>query len=107
MSNISIAAPEPKNAPKPKKVTNAKKANAKKANAKKADPKEAAAKKAEAWRKWQDGKTAFQVSELAAILGISACSAWAAVNSGEIAKVRVGRRIIIPRPVIERLLSAA
>jgi hypothetical protein len=53
-----------------------------------------------------DGKTAFKVRELAEVLGISPCSAWAAVNTGKIASVRIGRRIIIPRHVVERLLAA-
>jgi hypothetical protein len=70
------------------------------------EPTEAPDKPTDAWRKWQAGATAFKVSEVAAILGISLCSAWSAVNDRKIGSVRVGRRIIIPRHVIERLLAA-
>jgi excisionase family DNA binding protein len=54
-----------------------------------------------------DGKTTFRVPEVAAILNISVSSAWAAVQSGEIGHVRIGKRVIIPRHVVERLLSCA
>jgi hypothetical protein len=78
MSICSTAAPDPKNAPALAIL----------------DP------------QW-NGRSTFKVPEVARILGLSPAAAWAAANSGKIGHVRVGRRIIIPRHVVERLLSAA
>ena len=39
------------------------------------------------------------------ILGLSKCSAYAAVNSGELPAIRIGRRWIVPRHALERILS--
>ena len=44
------------------------------------------------------------VSELAAILGIGKNQAYEFVNSGQIRSVRVGRRRLIPRKELDRLL---
>jgi excisionase family DNA binding protein len=56
--------------------------------------------------KW-DGRSTFKVPEAAEILGLSVWSAWEAVNRGDIPTVRIGRRCIVPRHALERLLSAA
>jgi Helix-turn-helix domain len=56
--------------------------------------------------KW-DGRSTFKVPEVAKILGISEWAAWEAVNRGDIPTVRIGRRCIVPRIAVERLLSAA
>lgn len=52
-----------------------------------------------------DGKTTFKVPEVAEILRLGLCSAWSAVNRGEIPSVKIGRRVIVPRAAIERMLS--
>ena len=39
------------------------------------------------------------------ILGLSKCSAYAAANSGELPAIRIGRRWIVPRHALERMLS--
>jgi hypothetical protein len=54
---------------------------------------------------WDDRST-FTVLETAEILGLSSWAAWQAVNNGNIPTVRIGRRIIVPRHGIERLLGA-
>jgi excisionase family DNA binding protein len=54
--------------------------------------------------RWRELDT-FTVEEAAQILRISRTSAYKAVRAGEIPSVRVGRRDIIPRVAIERLLA--
>ena len=45
------------------------------------------------------------VSELGRILGIGRNSAYLAVERGEIRSIRLGKRIVIPRAELERLLA--
>jgi excisionase family DNA binding protein len=53
-----------------------------------------------------DGRSTFTVEEAGCeILGLSKCSAYAAVNSGELPAIRIGRRWIVPRHALERILS--
>ncbi|WP_128933578.1 helix-turn-helix domain-containing protein [Bradyrhizobium zhanjiangense] len=53
-----------------------------------------------------DGRSTFTVEEAGCeILGLSKCSAYAAANSGELPAIRVGRRWIVPRHSLERMLS--
>ncbi|MCK1407113.1 helix-turn-helix domain-containing protein [Bradyrhizobium sp. 76] len=55
--------------------------------------------------KW-DGRSTFSVEEAGCeILGLSKCSAYAAANSGVLPTIRVGRRWIVPRHALERMLS--
>jgi excisionase family DNA binding protein len=57
--------------------------------------------------KW-NGRSTFSVEEAGCeILGLSKCSAYAAAKSGSIPTVRVGRRLIVPRRALERLLGGA
>ncbi len=60
------------------------------------------------WRildpKW-DGRSTFTVDETAEIFGLSRCSAYAAVKKGEIPVVWIGRRCIVPRRALEKMLS--
>jgi excisionase family DNA binding protein len=55
--------------------------------------------------KWNDRAT-FSVEEFAEIFGLSRTSAYVATNNGTVGTVRIGRRLIIPRAAIERLLAA-
>ncbi|AMA59451.1 helix-turn-helix domain-containing protein [Bradyrhizobium sp. CCGE-LA001] len=56
-------------------------------------------------QRW-DGRSTFTVEEAGCeILGLSKCSAYAAANSGELPAIRVGRRWIVPRHALERMLS--
>jgi excisionase family DNA binding protein len=45
------------------------------------------------------------VEEVAARLGVSRAVAYEAVRRGELRSVRIGRRIVIPKATIERLLE--
>jgi excisionase family DNA binding protein len=47
------------------------------------------------------------VEEAAAVLGISRASAYEATHRGEIPCIRIGRRILVPRIALDRLLAAA
>jgi hypothetical protein len=55
--------------------------------------------------RWDDRST-FNVTETAEILGLSTWAAWQAVNKGDIPVIRIGRRTIVPRHALERLLGA-
>ncbi len=46
------------------------------------------------------------VEEAAATLGISRASAYEGVRRGEIPAIRIGRRVLIPRVALDRLLGA-
>ena len=47
----------------------------------------------------------YTVDEAAAVLGISRNSAYEAARRGEIPTIRVGRRILVPRSLLEELLG--
>lgn len=55
--------------------------------------------------KW-DGYATFTVDEFREIFRLSRAASYAAVANGSVASIRIGRRVIIPRGVIERLLAA-
>lgn len=46
------------------------------------------------------------VEEAATLLGISRAFAYEAVNRGEIPSIRIGRRVLVPKAGLQRLLSA-
>jgi excisionase family DNA binding protein len=46
------------------------------------------------------------VEEAAQLLRISRQSAYNAVRAGEIKSVRIGRRLLVPKAALERMLSA-
>jgi hypothetical protein len=54
--------------------------------------------------KWAD-RASFSLPEVAEIIGISPWSAYAAAKRGEIGVIRIGKREIVPRRVVERLLA--
>lgn len=45
------------------------------------------------------------VEEAAALIGISRAFAYEAVRRGEIPSIRIGRRVLVPRTALERLLQ--
>lgn len=47
----------------------------------------------------------FTVDEVAKILRIGRATAYEAVRRGEIPVVKIGRRLLVPRTALERLLS--
>jgi excisionase family DNA binding protein len=54
-----------------------------------------------------DGRSTFSIEEAGKILGVSRWSAYAAAKSGELPVVWIGRRAIVPRHSLERLLDVA
>lgn len=52
-----------------------------------------------------EGRNAFTVDETAKILGLSRASAFAGVSRGEIPSIRVGKRLIVPRRALEKMLE--
>jgi hypothetical protein len=54
-----------------------------------------------------DGRDAFTVEETGKILRISRASAFAAATKGEIPTIRIGKRLIVPRRALERMLEGA
>jgi excisionase family DNA binding protein len=47
------------------------------------------------------------VEEAAKILGISRNTAYDAVRSGQVPTVKIGRRLLVPRAALERMLENA
>ena len=46
------------------------------------------------------------VPEAARLLGVGTTFGWAMVRNGEIPSVRLGRRVLVPRAVLEQLAGA-
>jgi len=55
----------------------------------------------------QDEKLTLTVAEAAARLGLSRNSAYQACLTGEIPHLRIGKRILIPKVGLERMLAEA
>jgi excisionase family DNA binding protein len=47
----------------------------------------------------------FTVPEVAALLGLSRNGAYEAVATGQIPSIRIGRRLLVPRVALERMLA--
>lgn len=47
----------------------------------------------------------YTIEEAAHLLGIGRSSAYAAAQRGEIPTIRIGRRLLVPKPAFERLLQ--
>lgn len=54
-----------------------------------------------------DNRRTLTVEEAAGLLGISRGLAYALVSRGDIPSVRLGRRIVIPRPAVDTMLDRA
>ena len=52
-------------------------------------------------------RSTLTVEEAAEILGLSRAFTYEAVNRGEIPSIRIGRRILVPKVALERLLNSA
>jgi len=52
-----------------------------------------------------DGRSSFSVREAAEILGISTWLAWDAARKGDLPVISIGRRKIVPRVRLERLMN--
>ena len=53
------------------------------------------------------GRRTLTVPEAARVLGIGRSAAYEAVRTGEIPVVRIGKRILVPRVALDRLLETA
>jgi hypothetical protein len=51
-------------------------------------------------------RASFSIRETAEILGISVWSAWAAAKNGELPVIEIGRRKIVPRVRLEKLMNS-
>lgn len=49
----------------------------------------------------------YRVDEAAALLGVSKNACYEAAQRGELPSIRVGRRILIPRHALAKMLEAA
>ncbi len=52
-------------------------------------------------------KLVLTVEQAVEILGISRPTAYEAIQTGEIPHIRIGRRILVPRVALERMLENA
>jgi excisionase family DNA binding protein len=52
-----------------------------------------------------DARVTYTVEEAAALLGISRSTAYECASNGQIPVLRLGRRILVPRHALERLLG--
>jgi len=55
----------------------------------------------------QDQKLTYTVPEVAKLLGLSRAATYAAARNGQIPSIRIGRRIIILKIALERMLNDA
>ena len=51
-------------------------------------------------------RSVYKIDEAAQLLGLSRNSAYEAIKRGEIPVIRFGRRIVIPKAGLDRLLEA-
>jgi excisionase family DNA binding protein len=54
-----------------------------------------------------DGRSTLSVEEAADVLGLSRAAAYAAAKENEIPVVKIGRRLVVPRFALEKLLLSA
>lgn len=54
-----------------------------------------------------DAKLTYTVEQAAQLLGIGRNQAYEAARSGEMPSVKIGKRILVPRVALERMLSKA
>jgi excisionase family DNA binding protein len=53
----------------------------------------------------QPTRQAYSVEEAAKLLGVGRTTAYLAVARGELPCIRIGRRVVVPRAALERLLA--
>jgi excisionase family DNA binding protein len=61
----------------------------------------------EAAKRREDERLTLSVPEVAARLGLSRNGAYEAVAAGQIPSIRIGRRVLVPRVALDRLLDQA
>jgi excisionase family DNA binding protein len=55
----------------------------------------------------QDGRLTYSVEEAAKLLGIGRNQAYEAARTGKLPSIRIGKRILVPRAALDRLLTKA
>lgn len=55
----------------------------------------------------QENRLTLTVAQAASALGISRGAAYEAVKTGELPTLRIGRRVLVPRAALMRMLDAA
>ena len=56
---------------------------------------------------WESVPLVLDVAAAGRLLGLSRNSAYAAVAGGELPSLKIGRRILVPRDALQRLLEGA
>jgi excisionase family DNA binding protein len=51
------------------------------------------------------GRLTYTVEEAAEIVGVGRSAAYSAVRAGDIPSIKVGRRLLVPRRALERMLG--
>ena len=54
-----------------------------------------------------DERLTYNVEEAGRLLGISRASAFEAARRGDLPTIRLGRRLLVPRKALERMLEVA
>ena len=55
----------------------------------------------------KEDRLTYNVEEAGVLLGLSRTSAFEAVRRGDIPTIRIGRRILVPRKALEKMLEGA
>ena len=50
-------------------------------------------------------RSTYTVTEAAQLLGLSRNRTYEAISAGEVPALRIGRRVLVPRAALERMLS--
>jgi excisionase family DNA binding protein len=50
-------------------------------------------------------RATYTVEQAARVIGLGRASAYAAVRRGDIPSIRIGRRVVVPRAALERMLA--
>lgn len=50
-------------------------------------------------------KQTYTITEVARILGVGRTAAYEAARTGEIPTIKIGKRLLVPKPALESLLS--
>lgn len=50
-------------------------------------------------------RATYTVEEAAVVLGIGRSAAYLAAQSGELPTVRIGRRVLVPKPALDQMLN--
>ena len=53
----------------------------------------------------EEEKLVYDVSEVSQLLGLGKTATWEAIWRGEIPHLKIGRRVLVPRAALEKLLA--